>query len=145
MDKTNSQPKSSNASVGSDQPIEVPETNQPSNASQEPQPSSQRARQARTVHAAGGRESAQHAEPPHRSRRYYDDSDDMIERVRRAREAFDRKANAFQGRDWPGYDKRIIVGKKKKPATGEGSATTETAQSQNSASNSPVVPDKAKE
>ena len=49
-----------------------------------------------------------------RNRRYYDDSDDMIERVRRAREAFEKKANAFQGPDWPGYDKRIIVGKKKK-------------------------------
>jgi hypothetical protein len=49
-----------------------------------------------------------------RNRRYYDDSDDMVERVRRAREAFEKKANAFQGPDWPFYDKRIIVGKKKK-------------------------------
>jgi len=63
----------------------------------------------------------------------------MIERVRRAREAFDRKANAFQGPDWPYYDKRIIVGKKKKP---EGSTTSETSQSQTA---SPVEPDKAKE
>jgi hypothetical protein len=49
-----------------------------------------------------------------RNRRYYDDSDDMVERIRRAREAFDKKANAFQGPDWPFYDKRIIVGKKTK-------------------------------
>jgi hypothetical protein len=49
-----------------------------------------------------------------RNRRYYDDSDDMVERIRRAREAFEKKANAFQGPDWPFYDKRIIVGKKKK-------------------------------
>ena len=49
-----------------------------------------------------------------RNSRYYDDSDDMVERIRRAREAFDKKANAFQGPDWPFYDKRIIVGKKKK-------------------------------
>jgi len=49
-----------------------------------------------------------------RNNRYYDDSDDMVERIRRAREAFDKKANAFQGPDWPYYDKRIIVGKKKK-------------------------------
>ena len=48
------------------------------------------------------------------NKRYYDDSDDMIERIRRAREAFDKKANAFQGPDWPYYDKRIIVGKKTK-------------------------------
>jgi hypothetical protein len=49
-----------------------------------------------------------------RNKRYYDDSDDMVERIRRAREEFDKKANAFQGPDWPYYDKRIIVGKKKK-------------------------------
>jgi hypothetical protein len=143
VDKMNSQPKSSNASVGSDQPIDLPETNQPSNPS-EARDHGEPARQVRPAHAVGSRESAQHDELPRRSRRYYDDSDDMIERVRRAREAFDRKANAFQGPDWPGYDKRIIVGKKKKPATGEGSATTKTAQSQNSSSNSAVEPDKAK-
>ena len=143
MDKTNSQPKFSNASVGSDQPIEVPEDNRSSSASQEPQPRDGPARRARPAHAADRRESVPHDEPPRRSRRYYDDSDDMIERIRRAREAFDRKANAFQGPDWPGYDKRIIVGKKKKPATGEGSATSETSQSPNS-STSAVEPDKAK-
>src|SRR6266849_5528694 len=49
-----------------------------------------------------------------RNKRYYDDSDDIVERIRRAREEFDKKANAFQGPDWPYYDKRIIVGKKKK-------------------------------
>ena len=49
-----------------------------------------------------------------RNERYYDDSDDMIERIRRAREAFEKKANAFQGPDWPYYDKRIIQGKKTK-------------------------------
>ena len=49
-----------------------------------------------------------------RNKRYYDDSDDMVERIRRAREAFEKKANAFQGPDWPYYDKRIIQGKKTK-------------------------------
>jgi hypothetical protein len=49
-----------------------------------------------------------------RNNRYYDDSDDMVERIRRAREAFEKKANAFQGPDWPYYDKRIIQGKKTK-------------------------------
>src|SRR5580704_9033866 len=49
-----------------------------------------------------------------RNGRYYDDSDDMVERIRRAREAFNKKANAFQGPDWPHYDKRVIVGMKKK-------------------------------
>ena len=143
MDKTNSLPKSSNASVGSDRPIDVPVSNQPSSPSEAPH-HGEPAHNARPSFADDRRESAQRDEPPRRSRRYYDDSDDMIERVRRAREAFDRKANAFLGPDWPGYDKRIIVGKKKKLAIGEGSATSETAQSQNSVSTSAVGPDKAK-
>jgi hypothetical protein len=144
VDKTNSQPKSSNASVGSDQPIEVPETNQASNTSEQPQHHGERTRQAQPTPDAD--RSAPHDDPPRHSRRYYDDSDDMIERVRRAREAFDRKANAFQGPDWPYYDKRIIVGKKKKPGPGsEDSAASQTAQSQDSASTLPVEPDKAKE
>jgi len=63
----------------------------------------------------------------------------MIERVRRAREAFERKANAFQGPDWPYYDKRIIVGKKKKP---EASSSSETSRPQ---ATLPIDLDKAKE
>lgn len=143
MDKTNSQPKSSNASVGSDQPIEVPDNNHASTRSQQSQPQGQRARQTRPAATNDG--SVSHDEPPRRIRRYYDDSDDMIERVRRAREAFDRKANAFQGPDWPYYDKRIIVGKKKRPVTGDGLATSQISQSQNSALTSPVEHDKAKD
>ena len=143
MDKMNFQPKSSNASVGSDQPIEVPDNNQVSSTSEQPHHHGEPARQARSTPVDD--RSAAHDEPPRRSRRYYDDSDDMIERVRRAREAFDRKANAFQGPDWPYYDKRIIVGKKKKPGTGsEDSGASQTSQSQNSASTLPVEPDKAK-
>ena len=127
-----------NASVGSDQPIEVPDTNQAPSSSEagyhdEP------AREARPTPAAGRRDSTSRDEPPRRSRRYYDDSDDMIERIRRARQAFERKANAFQGPDWPHYDKRIIVGKKKKP---EASATSATSQPQTT---SPIEPDKLKE
>ena len=49
-----------------------------------------------------------------RDGRYYEDSDDMVERIRRAREAFEKKTKAFQGPDWPHYEKRIIVGQKKK-------------------------------
>ncbi len=49
-----------------------------------------------------------------RDRHYYDDSDDMVERIRRAREAFEKKTRAFQGPDWPYYEKRVIVGQKKK-------------------------------
>ena len=143
MDKTNSQPKSSNASVGSDQPIEVPETNQPSNASEESQNHGEPPSQARPTPAPD--RSAPHDDPPRHSRRYYDDSDDMIERVRRARETFDRKPNAFQGPDWPYYDERIIVGKKKKPTGSDESAANQTSQSQNSASTLPVEPDKPKE
>ncbi len=137
MDKMNSQPKSSNTSVGSDQPIEVPDNNQTSNASGEHQHHAEPALQARPTPADVRQESA-HDEPPRRSRRYYEDSDDMIERVRRAREAFERKANAFQGPDWPHYDKRIIQGKKTKEEF-------LAAQAQNSASTPPIEPDEAKE
>ena len=49
-----------------------------------------------------------------RNDRYYDDSDDMVQRIRRAREEFEKKTKAFQGPDWPYYEKRIIVGQKKK-------------------------------
>ena len=124
MDKTNSQQKFSNASVGSDQPIDVPDANQASGTS-EAAHHAEPAREARPTPATDRRESASHDEPPRRSRRYYDDSDDMIERIRRTREAFERKANAFQGPDWPYYDKRVIVGKKKKP---EDSATSAASQ-----------------
>ena len=49
-----------------------------------------------------------------RDGRYYEDSDDMVQRIRRAREAFEKKTKAFQGPDWPHYEKRVIVGQKKK-------------------------------
>src|SRR6266853_6761012 len=49
-----------------------------------------------------------------RDGRYYEDSDDMVQRIRRAREAFEKKTKAFQGPDWPYYEKRVIVGQKKK-------------------------------
>ena len=49
-----------------------------------------------------------------RDGRYYEDSDDMVERIRRAKGAFEKKTKAFQGPDWPYYEKRIIVGQKKK-------------------------------
>jgi hypothetical protein len=49
-----------------------------------------------------------------RDRHYYEDSDDMVQRIRRAREAFEKKTKAFQGPDWPYYEKRIIVGQKRK-------------------------------
>jgi hypothetical protein len=49
-----------------------------------------------------------------RNGRYYDDSDDMVQRIRRAREEFEKKTKAFQGPEWPYYEKRIIVGQKKK-------------------------------
>jgi len=138
VDKTNSQQKFSNASVGSDQRIDVPDTNQASGTS-EAGHHAEPAREARPTTSTDRRESGSHDEPPRRSRRYYDDSDDMIERVRRAREAFERKANSFQGPDWPYYDKRIIVGKKKTP---EASASTETSPPQ---ATLPIEPAKAKE
>jgi hypothetical protein len=147
VDKMNSQPKFSNASVGSDQPIEVPDNKQSSNASEEPQHHDEPVRSARPTPAA---DRTAHDDPPRHSRRYYDDSDDMIERVRRAREAFDRKANAFQGPDWPHYEKRVIVGQKKKEDMEpslfqDDSGANQTSQTQSSVSTLPVEPDKTKE
>jgi hypothetical protein len=76
----------------------------------------------------------------------------MVERIRRAREAFDKKANAFQGPDWPYYDKRIIVGKKTKeeflaaqaqadPTIAPGSTETAATSSQSNTvpENAPVT------
>ena len=63
--------------------------------------------------------------PSSRDPHYYDDSDDMVERIRKAREAFDQKTKAFQGPDWPYYEKREIVGRKKKEEM-EASAVEDT-------------------
>jgi hypothetical protein len=49
-----------------------------------------------------------------RDGRYYEDSDGMVQRIRRAKEAFEKRTKAFQGPDWPHYEKRVIVGQKKK-------------------------------
>ena len=72
-----------------------------------------------------------------RDGRYYEDSDDMVQRIRRAREAFEKKTKAFQGPDWPHYEKRVIVGQKKKedmdPSLFQGdSAGTEVVSSSSS-------------
>src|SRR5258707_15290758 len=70
-----------------------------------------------------------------RDGRYYEDSDDMVERIRRAREAFEKKTKAFQGPDWPYYEKRIIVGQKKKEDMDLGQQQTAYAASGNAAAN----------
>jgi len=148
VDGTNSQLKSSPASVGSDQSIEVPDPQVSSLPLETPQPPNEPARPAQQPSTSGRRDAqARDDESGPRHRRYYDDSDDMIERVRRARAAFEKKTKAFQGPDWPHYEKRIIVGtKKKEPATGsEDSSASQTSQSQNAAAALPVEPDKAKE
>jgi hypothetical protein len=151
VDRTNSQPKSSPASVGSDQPIEVPDPQVSSLPLETPQPPNEPARPAQQPSASGRRDAqASDDESGPRHRRYYDDSDDMIERVRRARAAFEKKTRAFQGPDWPHYEKRVIVGtKKKEPATGSedsgDSGASQTSQSQNAAATLPAALDKAKE
>jgi hypothetical protein len=73
-----------------------------------------------------------------RNGRYYDDSDDMVERIRRAREAFDKKANAFQGPDWPHYDKRVIVGMKKKEDVLAAQAQADSAVAPSGTETTPV-------
>src|SRR5712692_5246476 len=70
-----------------------------------------------------------------RERRYYDDSDDMVERIRRAREAFEKRTKAFQGPDWPYYEKRIIVGQKKKEDMELAQAQTSSAAPGNAEAN----------
>ena len=70
-----------------------------------------------------------------RDHRYFEDSDDMVERIRRAREAFEKKTKAFQGLDWPYYEKRIIVGQKKKEDMDLVQAQTASAVPGNAAAN----------
>jgi hypothetical protein len=73
----------------------------------------------------------------------------MFQRIRLAREEFEKKIKAFQGPDWPYYEKRIIVGQKKKedmdPSifqddSAVASASTEVASS-SSASKPTAVPE----
>jgi hypothetical protein len=84
-----------------------------------------------------------------RDRRYYDDSDDMVERIRRAREAFEKKTKAFQGPDWPYYEKRIIVGQKKKedmdPSLSQDDSVVASARTESVSSSSSLQPTKASE
>ena len=70
-----------------------------------------------------------------RDGRYYEDSDDMVQRIRRAREAFEKRTKAFQGPDWPYYEKRIIVGQKKKEDMDLAQAQTASAAPGNAAAN----------
>ena len=142
MDKMNSQPKFSNASVGSDQPIEVPNTQASSLPLEEPQPPNEPARPVQQQSASGHRDTQARDDDSSRPRhrRYYDDSDDMIERVRRARAAFEKKTRAFQGPDWPYYEKRVIVGQKKKE-----DMDPSLFQDNSATSSSPDEPNTAKE
>ena len=84
-----------------------------------------------------------------RDRHYYEDSDDMVERIRRAREAFEKRAKAFQGPDWPHYEKRIIVGQKKKedmdPSLFQGDAVVASASTEAASSSSSSQPNSAAE
>ena len=84
-----------------------------------------------------------------RDRRYYEDSDDMVERIRRAREAFEKKTKAFQGPDWPYYEKRIIVGQKKKedmdPSLSQDDSVVASAGTESVSSSSSLQPTKASE
>lgn len=74
-----------------------------------------------------------------RDGRYYEDSDDMVQRIRRAREAFEKRTKAFQGPDWPYYEKRIIVGQKKKEDMELAHTQTVTAAPENAEANSAPV------
>jgi len=59
----------------------------------------------------------------------------MVERIRRAREAFEKKTKAFQGPDWPYYENRIIVGQKKKEDMDLAQAQTASAAPGNAEAN----------
>jgi hypothetical protein len=80
---------------------------------------------------------------------YYDDSDDMVGRIRRARESFEKKTKAFQGPDWPYYEKRIIVGQKKKedmdPSLFQGDSVVASTSSEAVSSSSFSQPNSAPE
>ncbi len=84
-----------------------------------------------------------------RDGRYYEDSDDMVERIRRAREAFEKKTKAFQGPDWPYYEKRVIVGQKKKedmdPSLFQGDSVVASASTEAVSSSSSSQPNSAPE
>ena len=56
----------------------------------------------------------------------YDDSADMIERIRKLREAAEAKMNAFG--DPAGYNVRIIRGRKSESATQQGDANSTAAR-----------------
>lgn len=92
--------------MGTNQPIELPQSNDPRKKQRHGGAPRQR-------EANGRQENLQQDETVRRSRRYYDESDDMIDRVRRVRAAFEKRINGFQGADWPHYLKRTIIGKKK--------------------------------
>jgi len=84
-----------------------------------------------------------------RDGRYYEDSDDMVQRIRRAREAFEKKTKAFQGPDWPHYEKRVIVGQKKKedmdPSLFQGDSVVASASTEAVSSSSSSQPNSAPE
>ena len=84
-----------------------------------------------------------------RDGRYYEDSDDMVQRIRRAREAFEKKTKAFQGPDWPHYEKRVIVGQKKKedmdPSLFQGDSVVASASTEAVSSSSSLQPTSAPE
>ena len=77
---------------------------------------------------------------------YYEDSDDMVQRIRRAREAFEKKTKAFQGPDWPHYEKRVIGQKKKEdmdPRLFQGDSVVASASSEAVSTSSSSQPNSA--
>jgi hypothetical protein len=73
----------------------------------------------------------------------------MVQRIRRAKEAFEKKTKAFQGPDWPHYEKRVIVGQKKKedmdPSLFQGDSVAASASPEAVSSSSPSHPASAPE
>ena len=148
MDKMNSQPKSSNTSVGSSVPIEVRTTTNKLANTQEQAARYGEHRQELPDTPSGCRQQVPDDESPGLYRHYYDDSDDMIERVRRARSAFERKVRAFQGVNWPHYTKRLIVGKRTKeaaPASAEDATTSAISGGRHCDATGTTAPTRSKE
>jgi hypothetical protein len=73
----------------------------------------------------------------------------MVQRIRRAKDAFEKKTKAFQGPNWPHYEKRVIVGQKKKedmdPSLFQGDSVVASASTEAVSSSSSSEPNSAPE
>ncbi len=79
-----------------------------------------------------------------RNGRYYDDSDDMVQRIRRAREEFEKKTKPFPGPACPYTEQRSFLGQQKKedmdPSIFQDDSAVASASTEVASSSSPSKP-----